>query len=499
MSGNFYLLFQGFGSALSPANLASAFVGAVLGTAVGVLPGIGPSTTVALLIPIAFGMAPDTALIMMTAVYCGAMYGGSLTSVLLKVPGEPSSMMTAIDGHEMAKQGRAASALSIAAIGSWIGGTLSVIGLMLLAPPLAEFALRFGPVEYFAVMAGALLFSIALVGGSAAKAAMSAGIGLMLSTVGTDLQTGVSRFTLGRPDLLDGIEMLSLVIGLFGVGEVLWYVRESRRQTLERLPLRGVLWPSSQEFKDTAAPIARASVVGFLIGLLPGSGSTLASITAYFVEKRVSRRPERFGHGAIEGVAAAETANNAATGGALIPLLTLGIAGSGTTAVLMGALLMFGIRPGPLLFTQQADLVWTVIASLYVSNVMLLALNLPLVRMFVRILDVPPRYLMPMILALAAVGGFAANNNVADVGLVFCFGVLGYFMRLADYPPAALVLAFVMGDRMEQSFRQAVELSGGDLGVFLRSPISVIILALGVAAILWGGTASAKFEGRRST
>jgi putative tricarboxylic transport membrane protein len=487
MPASFDLLLEGFGRALSLPNLASALVGAVLGTAVGVLPGIGPSTTVALLIPIAFGISPDTALIMMTAVYCGAMYGGSLTSVLLKVPGEPSSMMTAIDGHEMAKVGRAGSALAIAAVGSWVGGTLSVIGLMLLAPPLAEFALRFGPVEYFAVMAGALLFSIALIGGSPAKAAMSAGIGLMLSTVGTDLQTGVSRFTLGRPDLLDGIEMLSLIIGIFGVGEVLWYVRESRRQTLQRLPLEGALWPSSQDFKDTAAPMARSSVVGFLAGLLPGSGSTLASIAAYFVEKRVSTHPERFGRGAIEGVAAAETANNAATGGALVPLLTLGIPGSGTTAVLMGALLMFGIRPGPLLFTEQSDLVWTVIASLYVSNVMLLALNLPLIRMFVRILDVPPRYLMPMILALAAVGGFAANNNLADVGLVFVFGVVGYFMRLADFSPAALVLAFVIGDRMEQSFRQAVELSGGDLGVFVTSPISALVLCAGIGVLLRQG------------
>jgi hypothetical protein len=306
---------SGFAGALSLPNLASAFAGAVLGTVVGVLPGIGPSTTVALLIPIAFKMSPDTALIMMTAVYCGAMYGGSLTSVLLKVPGEASSVMTAIDGHEMAKQGRAGSALAISAIGSWIGGTFSVIGLMLLAPPLAEFALKFGPAEYFGVMAGALLFSLTLVGGSPARQPRSAGVGLMLSTVGTDLQTGVSRFTLGLPDLLDGIEILTLIVGVFGVGEVLWYFREARQQTLERLPLEGALWPSRQEFRDSAWPIARASVIGFVAGLLPGSGSTLASITAYFVEKRVSKHPERFGHGAIERRPPPETDNNAATGG----------------------------------------------------------------------------------------------------------------------------------------------------------------------------------------
>jgi putative tricarboxylic transport membrane protein len=485
VTGSLHLLLEGFAGALSLPNLGAALAGAVLGTVVGVLPGIGPSTTVALLIPVAFGMSRDSALIMMTAVYCGAMYGGSLTSVLLKVPGEASSVMTAIDGHEMAKQGRAGPALAIAAIGSWIGGTLSVIGLMLVAPPLAEFALRFGPAEYFGVMAGALLFSLTIVGGSPTKAAASAGVGLMLSTVGTDLQTGVSRFTLGIPDLLNGIEILTLIVGVFGVGEVLWYFREARQQRVERLPLKGTLWPSSQEFRASAWPIARGSLIGFVAGLLPGSGSTLASLTAYFVEKRVSTHPERFGHGAIEGVAAPETANNAATGGALIPLLTLGVPGSGTTAVLLGALLIFGIRPGPLLFTEQPELVWTVIASLYVSNVMLLALNLPLIRMFVRILDIPARYLMPMILALAAVGGFAANNSLADVGLVFAFGVLGYFMRLTEYSPAALVLAFVLGERMEQSFRQAVQLSGGDLTVFITSPISVIMLSLGIGALLW--------------
>lgn len=481
------LLLHGFGKALAPGNLLSGLIGAILGTIVGVLPGIGPSTTVALLIPIAFTMRPETALIMMTAVYCGAMYGGSLTSVLLKVPGEASSVMTSIDGYELAKQGRAGSALAISAIGSWVGGTLSVIGLMLLAPPLADFALKFGPAEYFGVMVSALLLSISLMSQDLVKGAVSVGLGLMLSMVGTDLQVGVARFTLGMTDLLDGIELLTVLIGIFGVGEILWYFRESRMEASpsERHAIIGGLWPNRQELRDSVGPIARGSLVGFIAGVLPGSGSTLGSIMSYVLEKRISKHPEKFGNGAIEGVAATETANNAATGGALIPMLTLGVPGSGTTAVLMGALMMYGIRPGPMLFTTQADLVWTVIASLYISNIILLVLNLPLVGLFVKILDIPARYLIPMVMSLAVVGAFSANNSLTDVALVILFGIVGYFMRLGGFSPAALVLALVLGDRMEQSFRQALQLSGGDASVFATSPICAVSLAVGGAAVAW--------------
>ncbi|MFZ5825867.1 MAG: tripartite tricarboxylate transporter permease [Bacillota bacterium] len=484
---NFNLLMQGFGTALTLANLLSALIGAFLGTVVGVLPGIGPSTTVALLIPIAFTMRPETALIMMTAVYCGAMYGGSLTSILLKVPGEASSVMTSIDGYELAKQGRAGSALSISAIGSWVGGTLSVVGLMFLAPPLAEFALKFGPAEYFGVMVAALLLSVSLMSKDLVKGLVAIGLGLMLSLVGTDLQVGVPRFTLGITELLDGVELLTVLIGVFGVGEIFWYFREARedKSMSERQSIVGGLWPNKEEARASVGPVARGSVVGFIAGVLPGSGSSLGSILAYVLEKRVSKRPEKFGNGAIEAVAAAETANNSATGGALIPMLTLGVPGSGTTAVMMGALMMYGIRPGPMLFTQQADLVWTIIASLYISNIILLILNLPFVGLFVKILDIPARYLIPMVLCLAVVGAYSANNSLIDIGLVILFGIVGYFMRLGGFPPAALVLALVLGDRLEQSFRQALQLSGGDATVFVTKPIAAITLAAGLAAVAW--------------
>jgi putative tricarboxylic transport membrane protein len=481
---------SGFANALTPANLLSGFLGALLGTIVGVLPGIGPATTLALLIPVAFTMRPDTALIMMTAVYAGAMYGGSLTSVLLRVPGEAASVMTSLDGFEMAKQGRGGSALAMSAIGSWVGGTLAVVGIMFLAPPLAEFALKFGPAEYFSVMVAALLISVALMGSSISKSAMAVCLGLMLATVGTDLQTGVSRFTMGATELLDGLEFLSVIIGIFGVGEVLWYFREVRAADgpIERLALKGSLMPTKEEFKVSAGPVARGSVIGFIAGVLPGAGPILASVVAYVTEKRLSKHPEKFGKGAIEGVAAAETANNAASGGAMIPMLTLGIPATGTTAVMMGALMMWGIRPGPMLFTTQADLVWTVIASMYISNIILLMLNLPLIGIFVKILDVPPKYLMPLILTLSAVGAFASNNSMFDVFLVMLFGIVGYFMRMFGLPPAALVLAMVLGDRLEQSFRQAMQLSDGNPVVFVTHPISFTVLAVGLLALLWDAT-----------
>lgn len=487
---NLQLLFHGFQSAVSLANLLSAVLGALLGTIVGVLPGLGPAATLALLIPVAFSMRPDTALIMMTAVYAGSMYGGSLTSVLLRVPGEAASVMTSLDGFEMAKQGRAGSALAIAAIGSWIGGVLAVVGIIFLAPPLAEFALKFGPTEYFAVMLAALMLSAAMMGQSIVKSAMAICLGLMISTVGTDLQTGVPRFTLGVTELLDGIEFLSVIVGIFGVGEVLWYFREVRQggASAERLALKGRLWPSKQEFKDSSGPIARGTVIGFLAGVLPGAGPIMASVISYMTEKRISRHPERFGQGAIEGVAAAETSNNAASAGAMIPMLTLGIPATGTTAVMLGALMMWGIRPGPMLFTEQADLVWTVIASMVISNVILLILNLPMIGMFVKILDISPKFLMPAILTLAVVGAFATNNSMIDVYLVILFGVVGYFMRLMGLPPAALVLALVLGDRFEQSLRQAMQLSRGNPLVFLTSPISAVALAVGVAAVVWDAT-----------
>ncbi|MDQ7820927.1 MAG: tripartite tricarboxylate transporter permease [Armatimonadota bacterium] len=478
----FTYLLAGLVGALTPENLLSALLGCFLGTVVGILPGLGPSTTVALLIPVAFAVRPDTMLIMMCGVYLGAMYGGSLTSILLKVPGEASSALTALDGFEMARQGRAGPALAIAAVGSFIGGTLSVVALTVVAQPIARFALRFGPSEYFALMVFALVMSATLIGRSLTRGLLAVVLGVMLSVVGSDLQTGIPRFTLGIDILLDGIDIVVVIIGIFGVAEVLHFLLHESRTLQGRLAIRGRLWLSREDLVRSAGPIGRGTAVGFLAGVMPGSGSTLGSMLAYALEGRVGRARGRLGTGAIEGVAAVETANNAATGGALIPMFTLGIPGSGTTAVLLAVLLMYGVQPGPRLMVEQAQLFWTVVASLYISNVILLILNLPLIPLFVRILDIPARYLMPAIGLFAAVGAYSVNTQVSDVWLVFLFGLLGYAMRWAGMPPVALVLGMVLGDRLEQSLRQAFIL-GNRSFVFLLRPITLTLLLAAVLVV----------------
>ncbi|MDR7544268.1 MAG: tripartite tricarboxylate transporter permease [Armatimonadota bacterium] len=475
-------LLAGFGTALTLENLFSALLGCLLGTVVGVLPGLGPSTTVALLIPVAFAVDPDTMLIMMCGVYLGAMYGGSLTSILLRVPGEASSAMTALDGFEMARRGRAGQALAISAIGSFIGGTISVVALTLVAAPIARAALTFGPSEYFALMVFALVMSATLIGRSLTRGLLAVILGVMLAMVGSDLQTGVPRFTLGLGPLLDGIDVVVVIIGVFGVAEVLNYLLHERQLTGERLAIRGRVWLSRDDWRRSIAPIGRGTLVGFLAGVMPGSGSTIGSMLAYAVEGRFGRARRQLGTGAIEGVAAVETANNAATGGAMIPMFTLGIPGSGTTAVLLAVLLMYGVQPGPRLMTQQAQLFWTVIASLYLSNVILLILNLPLIPLFVRILDIPMRFLMPAIGVFAAVGAYSINGAVADVWLVFLFGLLGYAMRWAGMPPVALVLGMVLGERLEQSLRQAFILSNRSFA-FLARPITLTLLVATIAIV----------------
>jgi putative tricarboxylic transport membrane protein len=475
-------LLAGFGAALTMENLASAALGCLLGTIVGVLPGLGPSTTVALLIPVAFAVDPDTMLIMMCGVYLGAMYGGSLTSILLRVPGEASSAMTAIDGFEMAKQGRGGPALAISAIGSFIGGTISVVALTVVAYPIARAALTFGPSEYFALMVLALVMSATLIGRSLTRGLLAVVLGVMLAMVGSDLQTGVARFTLGLGPLLDGIDVVVVIIGVFGVAEVLYFLLHQRQATGERLAIRGRVWLSREDWRRSMAPIGRGTLVGFLAGVMPGSGSTIGSLLAYAVEGRLGRAKRELGSGAIEGVASVETANNAATGGAMIPMFTLGIPGSGTTAVLLAVLLMYGVQPGPRLMTQQTQLFWTVIASLYISNVILLILNLPLIPLFVRILDIPMKFLMPAIGVFAAVGAYSINGAVADVWLVFLFGLLGYAMRWAGMPPVALVLGMVLGDRLEQSLRQAFILSNRSFA-FLFRPITLTLLVITVAIV----------------
>jgi len=481
----FTLLMNGFSQALTPANLLSALIGCILGTVVGVLPGIGPSTTVALLIPVSFVMNPATVLIMMMGVYCGAMYGGAITSILVNVPGEASSVTTAIDGYPMARQGRGGVAMVVCQVGSFVGGTLSVVGLMTVAMPLAEFALKFGPAENFSVMLFALILASTLISESMFRGIIAVILGLIIASIGTDLQTGIGRLTMGVPELLDGIDNIVVIIGVFGVGEVLWYVVSSYGKVEsagERLQA-GRWIPNRQEWRESTGPILRGTLVGFLTGLL-AAGAALGSFLAYSMEKRLSKHPEKFGKGALEGIASCETANNSSTGGALIPLLTLGIPHSGTTAVLLTVLTMYGLKPGPQLMIDQAPLMWTVIASLYVANVLLIVLNLPAVGIFIKILDIPLKFLMPLILVFATVGAFSINTSLVDLILVLIFGVLGFAMRWAGLPPVAMVLGVVLGDRLEQAMRQAFMISSNGILIFVTKPISLFFLLLTVALVV---------------
>lgn len=475
---------NGFATALTPINLVYCFIGALMGTVVGVLPGIGPISGVAMLIPVTFGMNPTTAMIMMAGVYYGAMYGGSTTSILINTPGENSSVVTCLDGYQMARQGRAGAALAVAAIGSFVAGTVSILFLMLLAPALADVAIEFGPPEYFALMVLGLTAVASLGEGNMLKALVSLVIGLMVSTVGIDLQTGTSRFTFGSPEFLDGVDFLIPAIGLFALAEVFDASTRAGGEG-ERVALRGRIWLTRQEFRQAMPPILRGSVLGFFLGVLPGAGATISSFMSYMTEKRLSKHPERFGKGAIEGVAGPESANNAAAGGAMVPLLTLGLPGSGTTAVMLGALMMFGLKPGPLLIQENPNLFWGLIASMYIGNAMLLVLNLPMVGLFARMLDLPKNMLMPMVLAFSFLGVWANGTSTYDVVLLALFGVLGYFMRLLDFPAAPLLLAVVLGDLMEQAMRQSLTLSDGNPVIFLTSPISLALLILAASSILY--------------
>ena len=480
MTDLFQNLALGFGVALTPVNLLYCFIGVVVGTAIGVLPGIGPVTTVAMLVPLTFGMNPTAALIMLAGIYYGSQYGGSTTAILINTPGETSSVMTCLDGYQMARQGRAGPALGMAAIGSFIAGTISVVLLMLLARPLIRVALEFGPAEYFAIMLLALLTLGGLTGESVVKGLLMAAFGLLLGTVGGDPMTGTPRFTFREPSLLDGLEFLPVTIGLFAVAEVLTTVTRSLAHDVYAAPIRGLL-PSRADWWACRWTLPRASLIGFVVGVLPGAGATLASIIAYLTEKRLSRHPERFGTGVIEGVAAPETANNAASGGAMVPLLTLGVPGSGTTAIMLGALMLWGLRPGPLLFEKNPDLVWGLIASMYIGNVLLLVLNLPLIGLWVRLLSVPPRILMPLILLFCFTGTYAVSGNPFDLWVMVVFGIVGFVLQRYGYPVAPIVLGLILGPMLETHFRRALIISRGDYAIFLQRPIAAVLLA--VAAI----------------
>ncbi|MGL4241338.1 MAG: tripartite tricarboxylate transporter permease [Beijerinckiaceae bacterium] len=473
-------LMNGFAGALTPWNLMMCFLGVFAGQLVGALPGIGPSSAIALLLPLTFGGDPTSAIILFAGIYYGAQYGGTLTSVLISVPGEASSVMTAIDGHQMALKGRAGTALGIAAIGSFIAGTMATVGLMLLAPPLARAALAFGPPEYFALVVLGLT-ALAAVGGSVLKGLAAGVFGLLISTVGIDQQTGVARFAFDKTWLLDGVGFIVLTVALFGIGEVLSSVGKAMPKPITQV---GSVMPSRDEWRRSRMPILRGGIIGFLVGVLPATGATIASFLAYIVEKKVSKHPEEFGKGAIEGVAGPESSNNAAAGGAMVPMLALGVPGSGTTAIILGALIMFGIRPGPELFDKNAALVWTVIASMYIGTVMLLIMNLPLAGLFAQLLRVPYPWLYPPILALCVAGVYSQANSIEDVWMLLGFGVMGWLMMRYDWPAAPMVLGLVLGVIFENSLRQSLTLSHGSIGIFFTRPISAFLLACAAAAVI---------------
>jgi len=441
-----------------------------------VLPGIGPAGALAMLLPIVLNMNPVGAIIMLAALYCGAMYGGSTTSILLNVPGESSSVVTCIDGHQMALQGRAGPALCIAAIGSFIAGTLGVVALMMFAPRIAEWALNFGPPEYFVLMVFGLSSVASLSGGSLVKGLIAMTLGLMISTMGTDI-TGVARFTFNIPEMLDGIEFLIVTIGLFAVSEVLLNTNELRGGEV-RSVIKHRIFISLREIRESLGAIGRGTVIGFFVGVMPGAGAGIASFLSYSVETQISKNPERFGKGEIRGVAAPESANNAASAGAMVPMLTLGIPGSGTTAILLLALTALNVHPGPMMFSQHPEVVWGLIAALYVGNVMLLILNLPMVGLFVRLLYVPMRLMLPVIMVICVVGVYNTNQQTLDLIFLCGFGVLGYYMRKHRYPVAPVILGLVLGTRMEEALRQSMIMSQGNPLALLDRPIVVAFLVL---------------------
>ena len=478
-------LYTGFTIALTWTNIFYCLVGVFFGQIVGVLPGIGAPTAIALLLPLTFTVNPTSALIMFAGIYYGVAYGGTITSVLINVPGESSSVMTCLDGYQMALKGRAGAALSIAAIGSWIAGTGSVIILMTFAPALAKFALRFGPSEYFALAAMAFGLLTVFGGEQPIKTVISTLLGLLLATIGLDIVSGLPRFAFGMPQLLGGIDFIVIICGIFGVAEVFNSIEEPEEGELikQKMRLRD-LFLTWEEWVASRWAIVRGSVIGFFIGMIPAGGITTASFLAYLAEKRYSKHPERFGTGAIEGVAAPESANNAASISGFAPLLALGIPGSPTTAVMLAGFMMWGIRPGPLLFQTQPDLVWGLIASMYIGNFLLLLMNIFLIPPFVAILRLPYTIIMGFIVIFASVGAYSVNNNIFDVWMMLGFGVLGYVMKKLEYPIVPLVLALVLGRLAENSLRQALIISGGSLSIFFTRPISLLFIVAAILAYL---------------
>ena len=478
-------LMQGFELALSFNNLAACFIGVLIGTIVGVLPGIGPVGAMALLLPFSFGLDAGTSVILLAGIYYGAMYGGSTTSILINVPGEAASVVTCLDGYQMARKGRAGAALAVAGIGSWVAGTIGVVLLMLFAPPLGRAALSFGPPEYFAISLVGMLLLSNLSGDSFIKSFLVFTIGMMISTIGIDVLTGFNRLSFGVLELTRGIEFLPCAMGLFGMAEVFAIAVEPYDVgEMIKVKFRD-LYPSREELKKSVWPIIRGSFIGFPIGLIPGPAAILSSFISYRVEKGISAHPEEFGHGAIEGVAGPESANNAAAAGAMVPLLALGIPFAPATAVLLGGLMLHGVAPGPTFITGNSQLFWLVVASMYIGNFMLLILNLPLVGLFASLTKVPPKILIPVVTSIMFIGAYSLNNSLFDIFMLLFFGLLGYIFKHLNYSATPLLVGLVLGPVFEKSLRQGLIMADGSFLYFLQRPISGTLLAVAALIIVW--------------
>jgi putative tricarboxylic transport membrane protein len=477
-------LLDGFQIALTFKNVYLCFIGCLWGTMVGVLPGIGPLAGITLLIPATFGMDATGAIIMLAGIYYGAMYGGSTTSILMNIPGESASVVTCIDGYQMTRKGRGGAALFIAAWGSWIGGTLGIVGLMFLAPFLANFAVKFGPPEMFAVLLIAFILLGSLGKGSFFKTLPMILLGLLIGTIGMDPLTGAMRFTHGLKELTDGIGFIPVAMGVFGIGEILSSTEASLVRTVHKVRFRELL-PNREELRASWGPILRGTGIGFFIGLLPGSAHVLASFASYTAEKRLAKRPEEFGTGRIEGVAGPETANNAASQSAMIPFLGLGIPTGPATAVMMIALLIHGVRPGPLFISEQPQLFWSLVASMYIGNMILVILNLPLVGLFINLLRVPFRILFPIILLICLVGTYAVNSSIVELIILLVCGVLGYLFRKLDFDAAPFILSIIIGPSLENAFRWSLMRSAGSFSIFVKSPITRTLIACSCLLLIW--------------
>jgi len=478
-------LFQGFSTAATPENLMFGILGVVLGTAVGILPGLGPAVAISLLLPLTAGLDPISAFIMFGGIYYGAMYGGATTAILLNTPGSASAAVTTFDGHPLAKQGRAGTALMTAIIGSFVGGTFATLMLMLVAPGLVEIALKFGPPEYFALMLLALVLVASVGGNNLAKAIFATLLGIGIGMIGIDLQTGAARLTFGIPELYSGVNVVLAAIGLFAVGEAFWVAAGGGGETERHFQAKGrKMVMSAKEWVRSGWAWFRGTVIGFFVGILPGSGGTLASFMAYGLEKKLSKHPEKFGNGVVEGIAAPEASNNAAAGGSMVPLLALGIPGSATTAVMLVAFQMYGLQPGPLLFENSGDLVWALIASLYITNVLLVVMNLPLVGLWAKLLELPSALIYSAVLVFSTLGAYSLKGSLGDVVIVYLLGVLAFVMRKFNFPIAPILLGILLGPLIEQAFRRSLSISNGDYSILFMRPLAATFLAMALISIL---------------